>query len=254
MQARIAEDSARKTLQLAELAAKRLEGSIDDNEYMRSAYKAEIDSLNAQLDVLKKNREKARIVAPVAGPILEKYVSDRRVLPPGTPLLKLGDLTSMEIECDILSEDAGRVKAGQAVAIEGKAMGGKSVEGKVKRVYPSAFMKISSLGIEQQRVKVLIDFDNSQLSLRAGTRVDVRIITNAHDKVVAVPERATFRREGKWYIFTVQGGRAELTPISIGLKNESWAEVSEGLKDGDEIVLEPGNELTPGMRVAEKTI
>jgi HlyD family secretion protein len=191
--------------------------------------------------------------APVAGPILEKYVESRRVLPPGTPLLKMGDLSSVEIESDILSEEVVRVHSGQRVEISGKAVGREtSFEGKVKRIYPSAFMKISALGIEQQRVKTIIAFDNSTLGLRPGTRLDVRIITAEKQNAVSVPERSIFRREGKWYVFTVQGGRARLAPVSLGLKNDEWAEITDGLTAGDVIILEPKNDLEDGVRIKPK--
>ena len=264
---KLATEAAQKGLEIAKLESKRVIGSVDDNEYMREAYKAEIAYLEAQLNVLRKDLEKTEIQAPVSGPILEKYVDDRRVLLAGTPLLKMGDLASMEIECDVLSEEVGRVRVGNPVEIIGKAVQQREegttpanpnnaedrfLPGAVKRVYPSAFMKISSLGIEQQRVKTLIDFDNRGLHLRAGTRVDVRIITDAHDKVLAVPERATFRRRNQWYVFVAHDGKARLTPVVLGLKNDQWAEIMSGLARVDTIVTEPKNDLEDGMRVAPK--
>ena len=107
---------------------------------------------------------------------MEKFIEDEQVLPPGAPLLAIGDLSSIEVEADILSEEIGVVRVGQGVEISGKALGGKIVHGKVKTIYPSGFKKISSLGIEQQRVKTLIAFDNSDIGLRPEVSVDVKII------------------------------------------------------------------------------
>lgn len=263
--ARLAAEAARKTLEIAGLNAKRIVASIDDNEYMREAYQAEIQRLESQLNILRSDLGKTVIRAPVSGPILEKYIDDRRVLPAGTPLLKMGDLETLEIESDVLSEEVVRVKPGDAVEIIGRALlldssGRQSsssnaspvFSGTVKRIYPSAFKKISSLGIEQQRVKVLIDFDHTQARLRAGTRLDVRIITAVREQALAVPERSTFRREGQWYVFAVRDGRARLAPVTIGLKNDEWAEIQEGLSPGDIIVAEPMNDLEDGMRVVSK--
>lgn len=247
---RLAEEASKKSLEIAQLASDRVIDSVDDNEYMRDVYNAEIAALQARLNVLESNLEKSKILAPVSGPVLEKYVSDRRVMPAGSPLIKVGDLSTMEIECDVLSEEVGRIQPGDRVVISGKAVGGQDTEGTVKRVYPAAFRKISSLGIEQQRVKVLIEFDNSGLNLRAGTRLDVKIITAEHERVLAVPERATFKREGGWYVFTVEGGVARLTPIGIGLKNDTWAEITEGLSAGVQIVLNPKNDIDDGVRVS----
>ncbi|MBI2422191.1 MAG: efflux RND transporter periplasmic adaptor subunit [Candidatus Hydrogenedentes bacterium] len=247
--AEIAAAAARKSQELAQLAASRVEGSVDDNEYMREVYAAEVAYLEAQKAILQSDLNKMEIKAPVTGPVLEKYMETQRVLIAGTPLLKMGDLNSMDIECDVLSEEVTRITVGDPVDIYGKALQGATIPGKVKRIYPSAFRKISSLGIEQQRVKVLIEFDAQATQLLTGTRVDVRIITAEAADVLAVPERATFRRDNAWYVFTVQGGRAVLSPIEVGLKNDEWAQLEDHLQAGDTIVAEPKNDLVDGMRV-----
>ena len=247
--ATVAIDAARKGLELASLASRRVIGSVDDNEYMREAYRAEKRNLEAQLRIYRSDLEKTEILAPVSGPVLEKYLEDRRVLAAGTPVLKIGDLSSMEIESDILSEEIVNVDEGDTVEIEGKAVSSEAISGMVSRIYPSAFTKISSLGIEQQRVKTIIDFDPGTLVLRPGTRLDIRIITDESANVIAVPERATFRRDGQWYVFVVEGGNALLRPIRIGLKNDTWAEVVEGLGEADQIVYEPNNEIMDGSRL-----
>ena len=245
----LAADAARKTLNIAELGARRVAGSVDDNEYMREVFKAEIESLEAQKALLEDDLKKAVIHAPVRGPILEKYVENRRVMALGAPLIKMGDLSTTEIECDVLSEEVVRVREGVPVEISGKAIETPPVPGTVKRIYPSAFMKVSALGIEQQRVKTLIDFDNTALQLRPGTRLDVRIITAESPDTLAVPERATFREGGQWYVFAVERGHARKAAVTLGLKNDEWAEVTEGLSLDNEIVTDPTNELAEGVRV-----
>lgn len=246
----LVKDASDKALAIAELESKRVQGSVDDNEYLRDVYRAEIQKLQAELDHIKYDFAKTTITAPISGVILEKYVDDRRVLPAGTPLLKLGDLNLIEIECDVLSEEVGEVEVGDPVEITGKALNDNPMQGKVKRIYPSAFTKISALGIEQQRVKVIIDFDNSDLRLRPGTRVDVKIVTDERAHTLAVPERATFRHQGQWAVFAVRNRRAILTPIEVGLKNDDWAEVVSGLEEGDLVVAEPSNDLEDRTRVS----
>ena len=247
--AKLSETSARKTLRIAELASSRVVDSVDDNEYLRKSYQAETEKLNARLAELKRDLEKTEIVAPVSGPLLDKYVEDRRVLVAGTPLLKLGDLSSIEIEADILSEEVGQIREGNQVDITGKALSGKAIQGIVKKIYPAGFKKISALGIEQQRVKIIISFDNANPVLRPGTRVDVRIITEEHENVLAIPERSTFRRENKWNVFAVRDNKAVLTPVTIGLKNDDWIEILDGLKRGELVVAEPTNDLTDGKSI-----
>ena len=250
--AQLAVAAARKNVEIAQLAASRVASSMDDNEYMRQVYGAEIQRLESELAILKSDLKKAIICAPVSGPVLEKYIENTRVLAAGTPIVKLGDLSTMEIESDVLSEEVVAVTPGDAVELIGKALGDAPVLGKVDRIYPSAFQKISSLGIEQQRVKTIIAFDNTALQLRAGTRLDVRIITDETPEAIAVPERSVFRRDDEWYVFVVAGGKAELCRVTVGLKNDTWAAISSGLDLEEDIILDPKNDLEPGSRVAAR--
>ena len=247
--AQLGYQAAQKSQDIAKLQSQRVEGSIDDNEYMRAVYQAQIDNFNAQLAALEYDLAKTEIRAPASGPILDTFVDDRQVLIAGTPIMRIGDLSSIEVEADILSEEVVRISVGDPVEIYGKAVRDKTVLGKVTQIYPSGFMKISALGIQQQRVKVIIDFDNSEAALRPGTRVDVRVITAESPDTLAVPERATFRQEGTWHVFRVVGGRAVLTPVEVGLKNDEWAEILKGLENGQRIVADPKNEIQDGTRV-----
>ncbi|MFO7976377.1 MAG: efflux RND transporter periplasmic adaptor subunit, partial [Candidatus Hydrogenedentota bacterium] len=151
----VARRVAEKNLELAELSQKQLIDSVDDNEYMREVYLAEIQRLDSELDILRDDLNKTEIPAPVDSVLLEKHIEDSRVLQPGTPLMRLGDMTTIEIESDILSEEVTRISEGDPVEISGKALGEQTIMGEVTRIYPSGFEKISALGIEQQRVKIL---------------------------------------------------------------------------------------------------
>ncbi|MEA3365102.1 MAG: efflux RND transporter periplasmic adaptor subunit [Candidatus Hydrogenedentes bacterium] len=245
----IAVRAAEKSLELAELSRKELIDSVDDNEYMRQVYLAEIQRLESELGILRDDLSNTDITAPVDSVLLEKYIEDSRVLQAGTPLMRLGEMTTIEIESDILSEEVTRISVGDPVEISGKALGDQTLMGEVTRIYPSGFEKISALGIEQQRVRILIGFDNNQVRLRPGTSVDIRVITQQHENVVAVPERATFKRNGGWAVFKVNNGRAKLTPVTIGLKNDEWAEIIEGVQPGDTIITERKNDLEDGVRI-----
>jgi HlyD family secretion protein len=240
---------AGKSLELAALSQQQLIDSVDDNEYMRQVYLAEIQRLESELDILRDDLSNTDITAPVDSVLLEKYIEDSRVLQAGTPLMRLGDMTTIEIESDILSEEVTRISVGDPVEISGKALGDPTLMGEVTRIYPSGFEKISALGIEQQRVTILIGFDNSEVHLRPGTSVDIRVITEQHTNVVAVPERATFKRNGGWAVFKVNNSKAKLTPVTIGLKNEEWAEITEGVQPGDTIITERKNDLEDGVRI-----
>lgn len=243
-------ERAQQALDQAKLAEQRLVGSIDDNEYQREVIEAEIDALKAELAILRDDLNKTEIRAPVSGPVLEKYIEDRRVLAEGQQVLRIGDMDSIEIECDVLSEEISAVSPGNKVIIQGKALMGKSIEGSVKRIYPSGFMKISALGVEQQRVKTLIAFDNAAAKLRPGTSVDVQIVTKEAPDALAVPDRAVFRNGDAWAMFVVEGGRARLRTIGVGVRNEDWAEITKGISAEDTVVSELTNDLKDGVRVA----
>ena len=245
----LAVEAASKSAQIARLHRESLTASVDDNEFLRKAYEAEIESIKAQQDVRRNELSKTAIPSPINGVVIQKLVDTEGILPAGTPLLLLGDLSEIEIETDVLSEEVVKVSAGQPVDVSGKALGDMAAKGEVSRIYPAGFKKISSLGIEQQRVKVIVKFDNSAHKLRPGTSVDVRIVTGEHDNALTIPERATFRSGDDWCVFVYRDGRAVLTPVKLGLRNDKLAEVNDGLPSGAAIVVEPRNELKDGMRI-----
>ena len=248
----LAEDAARKSLAAAELSYQRIRDSIDDNEYQRDVFEAEITALEARLNMLLQDYEKAEIRSPISGYILEKHVEDRQWLVGGTLLLTLGNPESIEIESDILSEEIRTVFEGAFVEITGKSLEQKIIPGKVSRIYPSGFVKISALGIEQQRVRTIIEFDNSELGLRPGVSLDVHIVTAESVDTLAVPERAVFRMQENYALFAVRDNRAVLTLVEVGLRNDDWVEILSGLDEGDMIIVDPDNQLADGMLVAQR--
>jgi len=242
-------DAAQKDQRAAELQAASLEASVNDKDYLRDVYNAEIENLQASLASLRNNLHKAEIRAPLTGTILERKTDGGVFLMAGTPLLVLGNLKNVELQIDVLSEEVPRIALGDPVEMTGRALGGQTVTGQVSQIYPSGFSKISALGIEQQRVRVIAQFDNSQLQLRPGTSVDARIITAVSPNTLAVPDRAVFRRADNWFVFKIQNGRALLTPVTIGLRSDDWAEILDGLNQGDTVITEHRADLEPGIRV-----
>jgi len=122
--------------------------------------------------------------------------------------------------------------------------------GQVERIYPSGFMKISALGVEQQRIRTIIAFDNKEVNLRPGTAVDVSIITAEAPEALTIPDRALFRNEGKWSLFVVDGDTARLINVEVGLRNDDWAEIKSGLDANATIISELKNDLIDGVIVA----
>ncbi|MEM9683710.1 MAG: HlyD family efflux transporter periplasmic adaptor subunit, partial [Pseudomonadota bacterium] len=172
------------------------------------------------------------IRAPVSGRILHLIQESEQVVEAGTPLVEIGDPVDLEIKVDLLSSDAVNVKEGDRVIIEGWG-GPKALIGRVRRVEPSGFTKVSALGIEEQRVNVIIDFvgdPGEREGLAHGYRVDAKIVVWSGADVLTVPLGALFRDGGKWAVFVVEEGTARLTRVEIG-RNGGVAEVAGVSRD-----------------------
>jgi len=248
-EAEIHRQAMQNLLEQSAVKLKRLRDSVDDNEFERARFQAQIQEITARQAILRDEIVRSDVRAPVSGPVLEKYQEDEQVLSAGTPLLNIGDLDSIRVEADILSEDVGRVKLGQPVELFGPAVGGGPIRGQVARIYPSGFEKISSLGIEQQRVKVIMEFDNSELQLRPGVRLDVRVITDRKENALLVPERALFKASGRWRVFVVRNGTAQPVAVNVGIRNDELAEITDGLAEGELIIPDPPPDLEAGAKV-----
>jgi HlyD family secretion protein len=194
------------------------------------------------------------LTAPVSGVVLKRHRESEGVVSVGEPLLEIGDPARLEVVADLLSSDAVRVKAGDPVRLE--QWGGASpLDARVRRVEPAGFMKVSALGVEEQRVNVLIDIEAPPDTLRrlgGGYRVEARIVTWQQADVLKVPIGALFRRGDQWAVFVVEGRRARLAPVGLGHRNAQEAEVLNGIDTDHEVVLHPPDALGDGMRVARR--
>jgi HlyD family secretion protein len=203
------------------------------------------------------NEHLATMTSPVDGLILERAVSDERQVAVGTLLLRIGRWEDLEIEADVLSQDVVRVKPGQNAEVHGAAIGESAAQAQVTRIFPAGFTKVSSLGVEQQRVKVIMRFGADDLrrlretnDLGVGYRVRVRIFTAQSSGSLVIPRSALFRgAKNDWRVFTVRGGRAHLQAVKIGLANDEQVEIKSGLDDNDRVILAPETNLTEGQRV-----
>jgi HlyD family secretion protein len=194
-----------------------------------------------------------RVLAPASGRVLKIIQDSEAVVLPGAPLVDIGDPRDLEVVADLLSTEAVQLKVGAPVRIDG--WGGPSVRGKVVRVDPAGFLKVSALGIEEQRVRVTIDLtDPPELWSRLGH--DYRVVVHATiwsaENVLTVPVSTLFRKGEDWAVYAVEDGRARLTPVKIGHRNNRMVEVLEGLSEGRQVVLHPSDRIQHGIRVAER--
>lgn len=219
------------------------------SEVQRADARLQPDRLDAGGRVL-------NVVAPIDGVVLRRLRESASVVPAGEPLVEIGDPQDLEIVSDLLSTDAVQVKAGAVVRLE-QWGGDRTLEARVRRVEPSGFMKISALGVEEQRVNVLIDFIDAASAAAAlgdGYRAEVRIVTWQADDVVQVPVSALFRQGDAWAVYVMTpDGRVRLTPVTIGHRNAQMAEVLSGVSPGDVVVAHPPDTLSDGARARART-
>jgi HlyD family secretion protein len=196
-----------------------------------------------------------RILSPITGQVLRVFQESSAVLTPGTRLLELGDPAQLECEINVLSTDAVKIRPGAKVSLE--HWGGPTpLQGRVRVVEPAAYTKISALGVEEQRVNIIVDFidpPERRAALGDGYRVEARIIVAEAEHVLKVPTAALFRDQNSWAVYVVQGDRAVLRLVKLGLNNGLEAEVLDGLKEGERVVLHPGDKVHAGTQVIERT-
>lgn len=215
----------------------------------------ELDSARAALSpVVDRDRTGTCCVtvpAPVSGRVLRVLAESEQVVLPGTPLVEIGDPADIEIVVDLLSRDAVQIVPGAAAVIDG--WGGAALAARVTRIDPTARTQVSALGIEEQRVTVVLDLVGDaadRAALGHGFRVLAHITVRQRDDVLSVPVGALFRDGADWAVFVVQEGRAQLRRVTIGDRDAQYASVTEGLAAGDTVILHPGDQVTEGVRVA----
>lgn len=250
-------------------SAKALEKASADVE----ANEAALASARAQLDVRRSERASiaARLIdpsqglareaidccvkvrAPVSGRVLRIVQESEAVVQAGAPLIEVGEPADLEIVAELLSTDAVRVQEGAAVRIDG--WGGSPLEARVTRVDPAGFLKVSALGIEEQRVKTIIDLTSPReawVRLGHDFRVNVHVVVWKGDRVLTLPSGSLFRNGESWAVYAARNGRAKLTPVTVGQRNARHVEIVAGLAAGDRVVLHPSDRIRDGVRVAER--
>ncbi|MEQ1871415.1 MAG: HlyD family efflux transporter periplasmic adaptor subunit [Vicinamibacterales bacterium] len=194
------------------------------------------------------------VTAPVDGVVLKRLRESESVVPAGDPLLEIGDPGRLEIVADLLSTDAVRVRAGARVMLE-QWGGDHALAATVRRVEPAGFTKISALGVEEQRVNVIMDVASPADTFAAlgdGYRVEVRIVVWEEPRTLKVPTSALFRVGDQWAVYVPVQGRAHRTLLELGHQTGQEAEVLSGLAEGASVIVHPGDTVVEGVRVTER--
>lgn len=221
---------------------------------------AELASMKARLvqpgdiDVLSTDQMCCVVIhAPVDGVVLKVFVKSEQAVAAGSPILEVGEPSNLEVSLDALSSDAVRIAPGTDAVITDWG-GERALSATVRRLDPSAFTKISALGIEEQRVKVILDVEDVPEGLGHGFRIFAQLVVWSADSVLQVPIGSLFRSSGDWNVFIVQNDHANLRQIDIGHMNARYAEILSGLDKGDLVVLYPNDVLEDGSLVEDRLL
>ena len=221
---------------------------IASKEELRAARAALLGAMPQQVE-----GPAIEVRSPADGVVLRVLEKSEHVVTAGTPLLELGDANILEVVVDLLSEDAARIETGAEVSF--KQWGGEALlSGRVRLVEPQAFTKVSALGVEEQRVNVIVALDEIPPTLGAGYRLEANITTWAGENILTVPTSALFRSEDRWQVFLVKEKKALRRPLRIGHRSETDAEVLEGLAEGDTVILFPSDQIEEGVGIQPRRL
>ncbi len=247
-----------ENLERDQLAAQVAERQLKAAEFRNDAAGHEVEQIRAIIARYGQTNggpaESWNVTAPVAGVILALRQESETVVQAGTPLVDIGDPHDLEIVVDVLSSDAVEIEPGAAVEIDDWG-GPVNLEGRVRRVEPTAFTKLSALGVEEQRVNVLIDLVSPPAewsNLGDGYRVEARITVFSRNDATIVPVGALFRRDGAWNVFVDANGQAERRTVTLLRRGARTAAIAAGLKPGEMIIVYPGDQVAPGVAVAPR--
>jgi HlyD family secretion protein len=195
--------------------------------------------------------ETLEVRAPVAARVLKVVRESEGPVPAGQPLIEIGNPEAIEVEVEVLSTQAVRIRPGGRVLLD--RWGGEgALQGAVRVVEPAGFTKVSALGVEEQRVRVIVDFTSPReqwRSLGDGYRVEARFVVWEGEDVVQAPASSLFRHDGGWALFVIDGGRARLRPVDVGQRAGLTAQVLTGLEPGEQVINHPGDDIRDGVRV-----
>lgn len=241
-----------------DLAVKRAKATYAAAESARNVAKYELEIAEAALLPAAERSIDAAFVevkAPVSGVVLRLYHKNEGVVQAGQPLVSVANRNDLEIVTDMLSIDAVKVSVGDRVIVDHWG-GTQKLNGKIRLIEPSGFTKISALGIEEQRVNVLVDLTgnpNTWKALGDGYRVEVFCIYDEVKGALSVPVSALFRDHETWSVFLVQDGEAILTPVVVGKRNGTLAEILRGVALGDTVIAHPSNDIEDGTAVRPRS-
>jgi HlyD family secretion protein len=242
-------DEARAQLAAIRLGPKSVQQQLVRKRMQREVLVQQLEQARARMARAEHDLQLADIRSPIDGVVLERYEQGDSTLLAGQPLLLLGNMAQLEVIADVLTQDALRLSPGSQVVLE-PAAGRDPIAGNVDRIEPAGFTKLSSLGVEQQRVNVIVSFNDPHEDLGVGYRLQARFITGSKPDALIVPRFSVLQAPDRsFYVFKVVGRKLEQQSVTMGLKGDLDMEVTAGLSETDEIVAVPDTIMKEGMKV-----
>ncbi len=248
--------ASRDDLERTESGARQALSARQSAEFAVEGARFELDAARTQLMYAsgeggKRSVGTVAVRSPVEGSVLGIPQRSEGVVEAGRPLVEIGDPRALEVEVDVLSADAVRIREGTPVLFH-RWGGDVPLEGKVRTVEPAGFTKISALGVEEQRVLVIVDITSPPdlwERLGDGYRLEASFLLWEGESVLQVPASALFRYGDGWAAFVVERGRAKRRTVTIGRQNGLVAQVVSGLEEGETVITHPGDKVEDGTRV-----
>lgn len=245
----LAANAEASEVKVAQAALAVLQKEQSDPDYLLRVYDARIASTEAELAQLRDEAARTNIYAPVNGKVLRILQKSAQFVAAGTPLVEIGNPKQLELVIDVLSSEAIEIQPGDAIAID-LGSDAKPVAAKVRAIEPSAFTKVSALGVEEQRVNIIGDFVDSSNSFGDAYRVEVRIVVWEGNNVLKAPLSSLFRcQKTNWCVFVVESDRAVRRQVAIAHRSNLEVEIQQGLQEGEIVILHPTEQIEAGTRV-----
>ncbi len=243
---------ARANFDLSELQLKAAIAALEAANKAKESQRISMEAAKAEVLSVKRQMKKTRILSSIEGVVFEIASEEGMTVSPGSLIMQIGNLEDLQVRCKFLASETVDIKEGNDALIKGDILDDVVLPGRVKKVHPRAIAEVSRLGVEQQRVPVVIGLEKTHKNLKPGFSVDVEIITHRAKDALTVPAEAVFKMDDEHFVFAIKDKRAVLNRIKAGIKNGAQVQILDGLKEGDTVVVDPPKELKEGARVKIK--
>ena len=247
-------DQARSRLQASQANRQAADYAIQVAQHEVAVARAALTEADAPATRAGRSPEILAVTAPVAGRVLAVPHESEGVVQAGQSLVEIGHPGTLEVMVEVLSTSAVKIGVGSKVLLD-RWGGGRTLQGRVRVVEPAGFTKVSALGVEEQRVRVLVDIvspGEEWKSLGDGYRVEAAFVLWEGSDLLLAPASALFRRGDGWAVFVAEAGRARLRDVKVGERNGLEAQVLDGLKAGEEVIAHPDEKIAEGTRVVAR--